>query len=76
MCEPQQALFSFLSKALIHSIDEDNKELVVTDGKQVLCVPLQQDIYSLAPCSHEETDTCMLLHVARAAQYQLKMKFG
>ena len=41
----------------------------VTDGERVLCVPPQQDIHSLAPCSHEEADTCMLLHVAHAAQH-------
>ena len=65
----KQELFSFLSKALIQSFDEDNKELVVIDGEQVLCVPPQQDIYSLAPCSHEEADTCMLLHAAHTAQH-------
>ena len=65
----KQELFSFLSKALIQSFDEDNKELVVTDGEQVLCVPPQQDIHLLAPCSHEEADTRMLLHVAHAAQH-------
>ena len=65
----KQELFSFLSKALIQSFDEDNKELVVTDGELVLCVPPQQDIHSLAPCSHEEADSRMLLHVAHAAQY-------
>ena len=65
----KQELFSFLSKALIHSFDEDNKELVVTDGEQVLCVPPQQDIHSLAPCSHEEADTRMLLDAAHAAQH-------
>ena len=65
----KQELFSFLSKALIQSFDEDNNELVVTDGEQVLCVPPQQDIHSLAPCSHEEADTRMLLHVAHAAQH-------
>ena len=45
----KKELFSFLSKALIKSFDEDNKELVITDGEQVICVPPQQDIYSLAP---------------------------
>ena len=65
----KQELFSFLSKVLIQSFDKDNKELVVTDGELVLCVPPQQDIHSLAPCSHEEADTRMLLHVAHAAQF-------
>lgn len=65
----KQELFSFLSKALIQSFDEDNKELVITDGEQVLCVPPQQDIHSLAPCSHEEANSRMLLHAAHAAQH-------
>ena len=57
----KQELFSFLSKALI--------QLVVTDGEQVLCVPPQQDTHPLAPCRLEEAGTCMLLHVALAAQH-------
>ena len=40
----KQELFNFLSKALIQSFDEDNKELVVTNREQVPFAPPQQDI--------------------------------
>lgn len=50
----KKELFSFLSKELVESFKQNNqneKELVVIDGEQVLCVPQQQDIHLLAPCS-------------------------
>ena len=61
-------LFSFLSKALVKSFKESNKELVVTDGVQVLCVP-QQDAHLIGPCSLEEADSRMILYAAHAAQH-------
>ena len=41
--------FSFLSKTLIQSFEEDNKELVATDGEQVLCAPSQHETNPLQP---------------------------
>ena len=38
-------------------------------GEQVICVPQQEDVNSLAPCNQEEADTRMMLHVAHAAQH-------
>ena len=64
----KEELFSFLSKTLVESV-KHQKELVVTDGMQVLCVPAQQDVHLLAPCSHEEADSRMMLHVQHAAQH-------
>lgn len=58
----KKELFSFLLKALVQSFKQDKKELVVTDGEQVVCVP---------PCNHEEADSRMMLHVAHAAQHDL-----
>ncbi|KAK3852019.1 hypothetical protein Pcinc_041376 [Petrolisthes cinctipes] len=46
---------------------EDVKELVVTDGEAVICLPRQEDESSLAPCCQEEADTYIMLHVAHAA---------
>ena len=65
----KKELFSFLSKALVQSFKQDKKELVVTDGDQVVCVPPQQDAHLLAPCNHEEADSRMMLHVDHAAQH-------
>ena len=69
-CGPQQdQIFSFLSKTLIQSFEEDNKELVATDGEQVPCAPSQHETKLLAPCNHEEADSRMMLHVAHAARH-------
>ena len=57
----KKEIFSFLSKAFVKSFKESNKELVVTDGVQVLCVPLQQDVHLIGPCSIEEADSRMTL---------------
>ena len=55
-------LFSYLSTMLAESFQEEGKELVVTDGEQVICVPQQEDVNSLAPCNQEEADTSIMLH--------------
>ena len=62
-------LFNFLLKHLAKSFNEKGKELVVTDEEGVLCVPQQDDIELLAPCTHEEADTRMMVHVAHAASH-------
>ena len=38
-------LFGFLLKALVASFNHEIKELIVTDGDQVVCVPAQQDVH-------------------------------
>ncbi len=65
----KKELFSFLSKSLMQSfVEPPTKELVVTDGEQVLSVPSQNNLHLLSPCTHEEADSRMMLHVAHAAQ--------
>ena len=49
--------------------DQEDKELVITDGEAVLSTPLLQDLTSLAPCNHEEADSWMLLHASHAAKH-------
>ena len=44
------------------------KELYATDGTGVLCSPADLCVARLAPCSQEEADTRLLLHVADAVQ--------
>jgi len=46
-------LFSFLSNVLLQAICKEDKEVVVTDRKEVLFTQLFQDVHLLAPCSHE-----------------------
>ena len=55
----KKELFCFLSKALVELFRLD-KQLVVTNADQILCVPQQDDIHLIAPCNHEEADSCML----------------
>jgi hypothetical protein len=62
-------LFSFLSKVLLQAFSEEDKKVVVTDEKGVLSTQLLQDLHTLAPCSHEEADSRMILHVSHAAQH-------
>ena len=45
---------------------DSNKEIVITDGIEVLVSPVR-DTTSLAPCLHEGADTRMLVHAADAA---------
>ena len=62
-------LFSFLSKELVKTVNAQAKKLVVTDGEAVVCLPRQDDESTLAPCSQEEADTRIMLHVAHAAAH-------
>ena len=59
--ENKVELFSFLVSHLKNL--ETEKQLVTTDGQDVVCIP-PQDISHLAPCDHKEADTRMILHVA------------
>uniref|UniRef100_UPI00358E27B6 uncharacterized protein n=1 Tax=Myxine glutinosa TaxID=7769 RepID=UPI00358E27B6 len=64
--ENKEELFSFLSKQVTESIDVPDKQLIATDGEQVIAVPPCADTAALAPCNHEEADTRMMLHAAAA----------
>ena len=61
-------LFGFLSREAIRLPIADGNEMYATCGTEVLCFPAESELTSLAPCSHEEVDTRMLLHVADAVQ--------
>ena len=62
-------LFKFLSQAIFTWFDQDDKQLVITDGEAVLSKAPLLDLALLAPCSHEEADSRMLLHVSHAANH-------
>lgn len=55
-------LFRFLSAALMEWFDQEDKQLVITDGEVVLTKPLIPDLTSLTPCNHEEADSRILKH--------------
>ena len=60
---------SYHNLAIFTWFDQDDKQLVITDGEAVLSKPLLLDMVLLAPCSHEEADSRMLLHVSHAANH-------
>ena len=62
-------LFKFLSQVIFTWFDQDDKQLVITDGEAVLSKPPLLDLALLAPCSHEEADSRMMLHVSHAANH-------
>ena len=56
-------LFAFLARHVVHIMTD--KQVVTTDGPNVLCMP-PQDTSNLSPCNHEEADSRMMLHIADA----------
>ena len=58
--------FKFLAES--SSSLKVEKQVILTYRKQVLTTLPCNDISSLAPCSHEEADTRMLLHIQDALQ--------
>ena len=58
-------LFSFLASN-IADIDT-NKHIITTQGTGVICSN-RQDVSALAPCTHEEADTRIFLHLQDAVQ--------
>lgn len=66
--ENKTELFGFLSQQVICIPVDESKEVNTTNGKMVLCSPAQCDVTNLTPCSHEEADTRLLLHVSDAVK--------
>ena len=62
-------LFKFLPQAIFTWFDQDDKQLVITDGVAVLSKPPLLDLALLTPYSHEEADSRILLHVSHAANH-------
>jgi hypothetical protein len=61
--ENKTELFSFLATRVAHM--DTHKHVITTHHVDVLCTN-RQDVSSLAPCTHEEADTRMLLHLEDA----------
>lgn len=65
-------LFEFLSQQVMGLPVEEGKELYTMHGKMVLWSPADCCVANLTPCTHEEADTCLLLHVTDAVQKGFK----
>ena len=47
---------------------QEEKQVITTKGKEILCTLARNNTANLAPCTHEEADTRMILHAADAVQ--------
>ena len=65
MDDNKTELFSFLSHQ-VTILQREGKAVYATDGHDVLCPMTQIDFTGLVPCSHEEADSRLFLHVADA----------
>lgn len=63
--ENKVELFAFLATRI--ATTETEKQIISTHHKDVLCTQ-PRDVAGLAPCSHEEADTRILLHVEDAVR--------
>ncbi|KAK3083940.1 hypothetical protein FSP39_005667 [Pinctada imbricata] len=70
--ENKKELFMYLLEELMNNNFGSDKVIVTTKGEEALSNKESHDISNLAPCSHEEADTRMMLHVADAARNGLK----
>jgi hypothetical protein len=74
--ENKAELFHYLAEYVIADVEktavDEGKQVISTKGVQVLNVLPDANIHELAPCSHEEADTRILLHVEHAGRHGLK----
>ena len=63
---PTRGNCSLSWRTISHTL-ETTKQVITTNGSEVLCKP-QRDTSHLAPCDHEEADTRMILHLADAVK--------
>ena len=67
MDDSKTELFSFLSHQ-VTLLQREGKAVCATDGHDVIFPMAQIDLTGLVPCSHEEADTRLFLHVADAVK--------
>ncbi|KAJ8405691.1 hypothetical protein AAFF_G00316710 [Aldrovandia affinis] len=63
--ENKVELFAFLATRI--ATTETEKQIIITNHQEVLCTQ-PRDVVGLAPCSHEEADMRILLHVQDAVR--------
>ena len=68
----KKELFLFLSEQVVR-IAIEGRQIIVTKGEEVLCSPPATRRNKLSPCSHEEADTRIMVHIADAVQVQYKI---
>ena len=65
--ENKVGLCEFLTEKIKESTiwPTNDKQLVVTNGQSVICIP-EMETTQLAPCNHEEADTRLMVHIKDA----------
>ena len=69
--ENTMELFNFLATRI--ATTDTDKQVITTHHKYVVCTQAR-DVAGRAPCSHEEADTRMLIHVEDAVRYTAKCR--
>lgn len=60
-------LFLLLASYVVSMAISDDKELYTTSGESVLSSTNRMDLTNLAPCTHEEADTRLMVHILDAS---------
>ena len=68
--ENKTELFNYLTDEIVH-VNHNNKLVVATHDENVVSSP-QYDSRHITPCSHEEADVKMMVHVADISYQGLK----
>lgn len=68
----KEELFRFLAEQSVATLNSDDKEVYCTTGDKVLASPEREDTSTLQPCTQEEADSRMALHVQDATSRGLK----
>ena len=63
-CGWMRTRLSCLQAEQIALMHVNEKDVYSTQDMRVLCSPIRADLNTMAPCSHEEADSRILLHVA------------
>ena len=63
----KKELFLFLSEQVVKT-EIEGRQIIVTKGEEVLCSPPATRGNKLSPCSHEEADTRITVHITDAVQ--------
>ena len=65
-------LFAFLADECTKIAVEDGKLVISTNGTDIMDTGEVQNRNSIAPCSHEEADTRLILHAAHVGKSEMK----
>ncbi len=62
----KKELFAFLTDQIVGMALPVGNEVFITSNDKVKCNPLDKDISRISPCTHDEGNICMFVHVKDA----------